>query len=515
METEPRVTLPVGILGVGVAVPSLRIDAAEIARAWSASARGSLAVPDADEDTLTLAWAASLMALDAAGVRPDQLDGLFWGTTRPPLAEGPSHVFLATALGIDRRAGGHLSSGSTHSGMDALVSAWDALGAGHVRTALVVASDALVPGPGSAVETTTGAGAAAYVLGPVAGAPGMLAYRTTDSLPVVDRYRGDGAFATSDTYDGRLFRDKVFMPLVSRVAAELCRAPGADGGTGPHDWSIADPDGRLAPALARSIGANLISAEVTGSLGDTGAPAAFLGAMTAMTAPGSFAMVAYGGGRATAVLAGSTREVPGARGALALLGAPAHTASYPQLLRSRAQLVSSGDPVPMGVPPGSAAFVRGNLEMLCLRGARCEDCGYISTPPSIHPSCAGCGGDRMTIVDLARAGTVETFVVNETMPPPFTAPLPLAVIDLDDGARVMLQGVSEDAPDLAIGDRVQLVLRRYGVERGIPVYGYKAARPPHQAGVAPSPHQTDAARPPHQAGVAPSLRQARNRGGSR
>ena len=59
------------------------------------------------------------------------------------------------------------------------------------------------------------------------------------------------------------------------------------------------------------------------------------------------------------------------------------------------------------------------------------------------------------------------------MPAPFEAPLPLLVIDLDDGARVMLQGTGR-GDDVAIGSRVRLVLRRYGFERGVPVYGYKA-----------------------------------------
>ena len=62
------------------------------------------------------------------------------------------------------------------------------------------------------------------------------------------------------------------------------------------------------------------------------------------------------------------------------------------------------------------------------------------------------------------------------MPPPFLAPLPLLVIiDLDDGARLMVQGTPDDAPSIAIGDRrVTLSLRRYALERGVPVYGFKA-----------------------------------------
>ncbi len=131
----------------------------------------------------------------------------------------------------------------------------------------------------------------------------------------------------------------------------------------------------------------------------------------------------------------------------------------------------------MGVPPESALFARGADEMLQLLGGRCAECGTINTPPSIHPTCIACGGAKMESVPLARHGTVHTFVVNQTMPAPFVAPLPIAVVDLDDGARVMLQVVG-DGTDLAIGTEVDLVLRRYAHERGVPVYGYKARSRP-------------------------------------
>ena len=104
----------------------------------------------------------------------------------------------------------------------------------------------------------------------------------------------------------------------------------------------------------------------------------------------------------------------------------------------------------MGVPPESAMFVRGADEMLGLLGGRCVDCGTISTPPSIHPHCINCGGPKLEPVALARHGTVHTFVVNQTMPAPFVAPLPIAVLDMDDGARLMLQAIG-DGTDIEIG----------------------------------------------------------------
>jgi hydroxymethylglutaryl-CoA synthase len=482
---SPGAVTPVAVLGVGAAAPSLRLAAADVGAAWgSGGGRGTVAVCDSDEDTLTLAWRAATDALEAASLSPAAVSGLWWGTARPPFAEGPSHVFLATALGLDLGGDGALVSGSPHAGMEALLAAWDAIAAGHAAVALVVASDALLPGLGTAGEATTGAGAAALVLGPapdVAGANGSapaarLVARATRAVPAVDRYRADGAGATGDVYDGRLFREEVYLPLLAEAGAAV-----AAGAPDMAAWAASDPDGKLAGALARRLGTPLASAPVQAALGDTGAAAALLGLLEALsgdaggTAGGRrVGTIGFGGGRATAVAVEAVRPVPGAHGVAAL--GPGRRVSYAEALRARGQLEPMEDPIAMGVPPGGAAFVRGNPEMLGLTGARCRACGTISTPPSIHPTCTGCGGLELDVVSLARRGRVQTFVVNQTMPPPFQAPLPLVVLDLDDGARLMVQGSPADAAELAVGDAVELWLRRYALERGVPVYGYKAFR---------------------------------------
>jgi hydroxymethylglutaryl-CoA synthase len=450
---------PVGIAGVGVAVPSLRLTAAEVGRTWgTGGGRATLAVCDADEDTLTLAWQAAERALEAAGKTPDQVSGLWWGTTRPPFAEGPSHPFLAAALGLSADVAGGLAAGSPHAGMEALVAAWDALAAGHA----------------TAGETATGAGAAALVLTAFSpsgsngsSSPARLVGRATRAMPAVDRVRGDGETGTGDVYDARLFREEVYLPLLAEVGAAL--------GGPPDRWSLADPDGKLAAAAGRRLGGSLVSGDVRAALGDTGAAAGLLGGAAALDTPGSLGIVGYGGGRVTAVTVEVHRSVPGAAAVAGQLAGGEPT-SYTHVLRARGQLEAQTDPIPMGVPPGGAAFVRGNVEMLSLEGARCAACGTVSTPPSVHPHCIACGGADLEVISLVRRGTIQTFVVNQTMPPPFQAPLPIVVVDLEDGARLMVQGVSADAPAMAVGDQVVLTLRRYALERGIPVYGYKALR---------------------------------------
>jgi hydroxymethylglutaryl-CoA synthase len=460
------VALPVRMLAVGAAAPRLRLTAKEAGSAWGrAGGPGQAGICAPDEDTLTLAADAGLGALAAAGIAASGVDGLWWGTSRPPFAEGPSHAVLASALGLSRQSGGALTAGSPHAGMDALLGAADAIAAGSARVALVITSDALVPGLGTGFEARCGAGAAAVVLAAEGGTAAVTA-RVTRTQPLLDRYRGDGESATRDLYDPRLFREQMFLPVVREVGEHLAALD-------VRAWSLPDPDGRLGPAVARQIGATtLASAVVYGELGDTAAAAPLLGGIGALDVAGAVAIVGTGGGRTTGVIITADAPVPGAAEVAGLLGAGAPT-TYAAVLRARGQLTPSGEMIPMGVPPESALFARGAEEMLQMLGGRCTDCGTISTPPSIHPTCIACGGAKLEPVPLARRGVVHTFIVNQTMPAPFVAPLPIAVIDLEDGARIMLQVVG-DGRGLEIGTDVELVLRRYAHERGVPVYGWKA-----------------------------------------
>jgi hydroxymethylglutaryl-CoA synthase len=460
------VTSPVRVLAVGAAAPARRLAASDVAAAWGRrGGRGQAAVCAPDEDVLTLAAEAASRAIAASGLESDIVDGLWWGTTRPPFAEGPSHAVLASALGLSAHSGGALCSGSPHAGMDALVTACDAIAAGSARVALVVAADALVPGPGTAYEERAGAGAAAIVLVAEGGNASMPA-RVTRTHPFLDRYRAHTDDGTRDLYDARLFREEIFLPAVQEVGEQLASL-------NVDEWSLPDPDGRLGLAATRKLGIGApSSAAVYAAIGDTGAAAPLLGALGSLDAARTVGIIGFGGGRATGLVVNADAPVRGA----ATVGeawAGGQPTSYAEALRVRGQLRAAGESIPMGVPPESALFVRGAEEMLGLLGARCVDCGTINTPPTIHPYCISCGSTKFMLVSLARRGVVHTFVVNHTMPPPFEAPLPLAVIDLADGARVMLQVIG-DGSDMQIGADVELVLRRYAFERGVPVYGFKA-----------------------------------------
>ena len=224
--------------------PSLRLAAGDVGSAWGrAGGKGQSGICAPDEDALTLAVDAGLGALAAAGIAPAGVDGLWWGTTRPPFAEGPSHAVLAAALGLSRQSGGALTAGSPTPAWMRCSRAADAVGAGSARVALVVVtSDALVPGLGTGFEARCGAGAAAVVLAAEGGTAAITA-RVTRTQPLLDRYRGDGESATRDLYDPRLFREEMFLPVVREVGEHLAAFD-------VRAWSLPDPDGRLGASVA-------------------------------------------------------------------------------------------------------------------------------------------------------------------------------------------------------------------------------------------------------------------------
>jgi uncharacterized OB-fold protein len=98
-------------------------------------------------------------------------------------------------------------------------------------------------------------------------------------------------------------------------------------------------------------------------------------------------------------------------------------------------------------------------------------------PPRVV--CPACGGREFSNVELPRTGKVVTFTVVRVPPAGFTeqTPLPIALVELANGIRVMVQvGDLSNPADLRIGMPVRLEFRkiRSDGEAGVILYGHKA-----------------------------------------
>jgi uncharacterized OB-fold protein len=112
-----------------------------------------------------------------------------------------------------------------------------------------------------------------------------------------------------------------------------------------------------------------------------------------------------------------------------------------------------------------------------LEAARCDGCSKVLYPPRLI--CPECGGREFTDETLPRSGKVVTFTVVRVPPAGFTeqSPLPIALVELDNGARVMVQiGDVADPDTVEIGMPVRLEFRRISSdgEAGVIFYGHKA-----------------------------------------
>ena len=94
---------------------------------------------------------------------------------------------------------------------------------------------------------------------------------------------------------------------------------------------------------------------------------------------------------------------------------------------------------------------------------RCSDCGTLRFFPRYL--CTECGSDNTDWVEAAGRGTVHSFtVVHRAAFPEFQAQTPyvVALIDLEEGPRMMTNIVGDDALDVEIGDAVTVAFEARG-----------------------------------------------------
>jgi len=110
-----------------------------------------------------------------------------------------------------------------------------------------------------------------------------------------------------------------------------------------------------------------------------------------------------------------------------------------------------------------------------LIGSKCMDCGDEFFPPVYR--CRGCGSERIKDGEMPKTGKVMTYTVLHEPLPGFEAqtPLYLAVVELENGARVLTQVVDSPEGSVKTGAKVRATVRRALVdgESGQIIYGFK------------------------------------------
>lgn len=162
----------VGIAGYGAYIPANRLPVREVAEFWGKDPQDvekslgviEKAIPDADEDAVTMAVEAGLNAIKMAKISPEALEAIYVGSESHPYAVNPSATIVGEVLGVGRNylaADLEFACKAATAGMENLAGL---LEADLINYGLVIGSDAAQAKPHDALEYTAGTGAAAFIL---------------------------------------------------------------------------------------------------------------------------------------------------------------------------------------------------------------------------------------------------------------------------------------------------------------------------------------------------------------
>ena len=119
-------------------------------------------------------------------------------------------------------------------------------------------------------------------------------------------------------------------------------------------------------------------------------------------------------------------------------------------------------------------YWRNQIPRYRLLGIRCKKCGAKYFPS--RPLC-NCGSTEFTKYNLAQRGEIVTWTVITNPPIGFEkyTPYIVALIELEDGIRIISQIVDISPGDVSMGLKVEAVFRKVKEDGndGILQYGYK------------------------------------------
>lgn len=471
----------IGIESYGSYVPRYRIKKELIYQqlSWYNSgaaglARGEKAVANHDEDTTTMAVAAAMDCMKAAGIA--DVDAVSVASMSFPFDNRTTSGIVAQALAMENVRTADYSD-STKSGTTALLAAADSVVSESVNTALVCASDCRVPQAGSSREFTYGDAAASFLLSRnnvIAELKGSYSL-AADFVDV--RQMKDDPFERN--WEERWIRDKGYTELISKAVYGLYEKYNV----GTADFSkilIACPNASAQKSLGKMLKANpkQMGEHFMDSIGDSGCAMPFImlaNALDHAMVGEKILLVSYGYG-CDALYFETTPELDKMRKKIKSVGEYANNRadidSYARYLAYK-NLISleagiRGETV---VPTGLSLVWRKREAIYALKGVKCKSCGTPQFPA--HRVCVKCGEiDQMEPYSFAGLkGKVVSFTgdfLAFSMDPPQV----YGFVDFPEGGRMYLDFTDCLVEDIKVGCEVEMTFRRKYTDAGRGYVGY-------------------------------------------
>jgi 3-hydroxy-3-methylglutaryl CoA synthase len=441
------------------------------------STGGTKAVAGYDEDTVTMAVAAALDCLKKNGAGTD---GLFLATTTAPYREKLSAAIVANAADLKEECRAADFTNSLRAGTAALKAAFDAVKAGSVKNALVVASDSRLGAAKGTLEQALGDGAAALMVGSenvIAEIEGSYSLWSD----FTDFWRTDeDKFPRSA--EGRFIDEVGYLPTMQSVITGLLKK---------HKLAVSDiasvvyyaSDARQHAALARRLKLEKTQVQdpLYNDIGNTGAAAAFLMLAAALekAKPGDrILFVGYGDG-ADAFILRATDEIKKfqKKPIISHQVAGKITINYGQYLTWRGLVPVEASTLPERSALSLQSRWRERKAIFALYGMKCKKCGapQMNQLGQTVRVCVNCQTkDNFEPYKFSdKKATLFTFSIDQLMPT-LNPPGVSGVIDFEGGGRLICELTDCDVDKIKVGMALEMTFRKMFTSRGIHNYFWKA-----------------------------------------
>lgn len=125
-------------------------------------------------------------------------------------------------------------------------------------------------------------------------------------------------------------------------------------------------------------------------------------------------------------------------------------------------------PVPAPTPE-TAHFWEGTLEGE-LRLQRCDACDHVYFPP--RPFCPACSARNVTVFAASGRGKLASYVISERPHPAFDGPYAIALVELEEGPRMMsnIVGCPQTPEALELDMPLKVTFERLSDEIALPLF---------------------------------------------
>ncbi len=468
----------VGITSIGAYIPVYRLNRDEIARMWAGrSVGGAKAVAGYDEDTVTMAVAATLDCLVGGGAKAD---GLSLATTTAPYKEKQSAAIIASAVDLDKECHTADFTDSLRASTIAVKSAVDAVKSGSAGNVLVTASDCRPGAARGTLEQVLGDGAASLMIGSekvIAEVEGI--YSVFNDFTDLWRAEDDAYIRSTE----QRFIDEVgYMPTMQETITGLMdKHKLKSGDFSKIVYYAADTRQHAGLARRMKFDKEQLQEPLYDKIGNAGTAAALLMLIVALeeAKPGDRILFASYGDGSDAFIFRVTEDISRIqkRPILADKLEGKIAIGYGQYLTWKNLVQMEASTLPERPALSLPSRWRERRVISALYGVKCKKCGtpQISQIGQTARVCVNCQAkDEFEDYRFSdKKGKLFSYTIDQLQPTQ-NPPGVNGVIDFDGGGRMICELTDCEVEKVEVGMAVEMTFRKMFRSRGINNYFWKA-----------------------------------------